>query len=226
VAILQSLREALRLPGSTVEPGVDSLALPAEPELAVVSIELEFAAYAEDCRIFGFLRVGTDRLSDALNDLDEYPLVDALVIGLADGRTAEARSLIVRRDELLAVRATGPRGMAARRSRRRPSPVTLLTGPYTVHGYMHTPPGADPLLAMRRRPPMVPLTEAWIEYASRGRLHRARVGTIIINRETIDWVRPAKAEEVHLPDLPAETAIDPRAKDLTGYIFTPGRQAL
>jgi hypothetical protein len=53
-----------------------------------------------------------------------------------------------------------------------------------------------------------------------GREHRARVGTIIINREVVDWVRLARDEEVALPNLPAETGPDPRAKDLTGHIRT------
>ena len=181
----------------------------ADPAPTGLAHEVEFAAYAEDCRIYGFIEIEAERLSDALNDAEAYQLRDVLLVDLEDLHAAE-------------VRVAGPRGNLARRGRTRPSPLTLKAGPYTIHGYLHAPPGADPILAMRRRKPMVPLTEAWIEYASGAEFHRARVGAIIVNRELLDWVRLSRDEEVRLPGLPAETAVDPRAKDLTGYIFTPG----
>ena len=98
--------------------------------------------------------------------------------------------------------------------------MTLKTGPYTIHGYLHGPPGADAVRQINRRRPMVPLTEAWIEYPAVGALHRARVGPIIVNHEILDWIRPSRDEEVHMPGLPAEKTIDPHAKVLTGYILT------
>ena len=191
-----------------------------EPVRAPLEVEVEFAGYAEDCRIFGFWRHDAERLSDALNAHEEYMLQHVLLAALDDGHTSEARELLVRRDELLAIRGAGPRGNVARRARTRPTPVTLKTGPYTVHGYLHGPPGADAVRQINRRRPMVPLTEAWIEYPAVGNLHRARVGPIIVNHEILDWIRHSRDEEVHMPGLPAESAIDPHAKDLTGYILT------
>lgn len=192
------------------------------PELASEFVpkptEVEFAAYAEDCRIFGFWRHDAERLSDALNANEEYLLHDVLLAALDDGHTTDAREFLIRRDEILAVRGAGPRGNLARRSRTRASPVTLQTGPYTIHGYLHGPPGADAVRQIRRRKPLVPLTEAWIEYPAAGQLHRARVGSIIVNHETLDWIRHSRDEEISTPGLPAESAIDPHAKDLTGYI--------
>ncbi len=96
----------------------------------------------------------------------------------------------------------------------------LQSGPYDVHGYLHGPPAADPIRQLVRRPPMVPFTEAWIVYQAAGQDHRARVGTLIVNRELLDWVRPARDEEVAIPSLPMEPYLDPRAKDLTGYIWS------
>jgi hypothetical protein len=191
-----------------------------EPVPAPVEVEVEFAAYAEDCRIFGFWRHDAERLFDALNAHEEYVLQHVLLAVLDDGHTSEARELLVRRDELLAIRAAGPRNNLARRTRTRPTPVTLQTGPHTVHGYLHGPPGADAVRQINRRRPMVPLTEAWIEYPAGGSLHRARVGPIIVNHEILDWIRHSRDEEVHMPGLPAESTIDPHAKDLTGYILT------
>jgi hypothetical protein len=193
-------------PDETVEPA------------ASPGLEVEFAAYAVDCRLFGFMRLTGDRMSDALNDALEYPLTDVMVVRLDDGLATQALELTVRRDELHAVRAAGPRGDPARRSRRRPSHMTLQTGPYVIHGYVHGVPGADPLQQVRRRKPMVPMTEAWLEYDSHGQHHRARAGTIIVNRELWDWIRLSREEELKLPDLPAETKPDPFAKDFTGYI--------
>ncbi len=188
------------------------------PALLVLP-EVEFAAYTEDCRIFGFLRLDAERLSDALNAQARLHLVDVLAVALDDGHAVPAAELWVAPDELLAVRASGPRGNPGRRSRTRPYPVMLQSGPYLVHGYLHGPPGADPIRQLARRKPMVPLTEAWIMYQAAGQDHRARVGTLIVNRELLDWVRPARDEEVVIPSLPMEPYLDPRAKDLTGYIW-------
>ena len=213
-ALWQRLRGAMggAAPGS---PATERILEPASDRP-----EVEFAGYAEDCRVFGFLRLDSDRLTDTLNAHETYVLVDAIAIGLEDGRSIEVGEMTVYRDELLAVRAAGPRGNSGRRSRVRPFPVTMQTGPYTVHGYVHTLPGADPILGVRRRRPMVPITEAWIEYASANEPQRGRVGTLIVNRELIDWMALSDDEAVRLPDLPPELNPGPLVKDFTGYILT------
>lgn len=219
VVLLRDLRRRLRAP----EPPPVPRAEPTELEpIAIPGREVEFAAYAEDCRVFGFTRLTGDRMSDSLNDATEYELTDVMVVRLNDGLATQATDLTVRRDELLAVRAAGPRGDPGRRTRRRPYPVTVQTGPYIIHGYVHGLPGADPIQQIRRFKPMVALTEAWIEYRSGAQNHRARVGNILVNRELWDWIRLSRDEEVGLPDLPAETRPDPGAKDLTGHIRSEG----
>jgi hypothetical protein len=215
--LLTDLRRRLRRTSQAPEPEPAELSSVEEPVREVR--EVEFAAYTEDCRLFGFARLDTERLTDFLNEHEQVVVSDVMVVALEDGQAGEAKELTVERAELLAVRATGPRGNPGRRGRMRPYPVTLQTGPYTIHGYLHALPGADPLKQLRLRKTMVPLTESWIEYASGGEAHRARVGTIIINRELLDWIRPSRDVEVRLPDLPAEAQPDPRAKDLTGYIW-------
>ncbi len=184
--------------------------------------EVEFAAYAEDCRVFGFVRLPSGRMSETLNDASDYLVSDVMVVRLDDGLAIQAVDTVVKRDEVLAIRAAGSRGDPARRTRRRPYPVTLKTGPYLIHGYLHELPGADPLQGIRRRKPMVPLTEAWIEYRTADQNHRARVGTILVNHELWDWIRLSRDEEVALPGLPAEMKPDPRAKDMTGHIRSEG----
>lgn len=179
--------------------------------------EVEFSAYTEDCRLFGFLRLAGERLSDALNDLDELHLDSVLLVALQDNRAIEMHQLVVARDELIAVRAAGPRGNAARRIRTRPSPVAVKAGPYMIRGHVHGPPGGDPLRRFRGSRPMVPMTEAWIEYEAGGSQHRARVGPLIVNTAFVDWVERATETDVRV-DLPVEMRIDPRAKDMTGNV--------
>lgn len=186
--------------------------------------ELEFSAYTEDCRLFGFVRLDGERLSDALNDLEEVHLDSVLLVALEDNRAIEMRDLVVARHELVAVRASGPRGNAARRVRTRPSPVAVKAGPYIIRGYVHGPPGGDPLRRFRSQRPMVPLTEAWIQYEAGGSPHRARVGPLIVNTAFVDWVERAKEADVRV-DLPVEMRIDPRAKDMTGHVrIAPGSE--
>ncbi|MFN2418679.1 MAG: hypothetical protein ABR593_07100 [Candidatus Limnocylindria bacterium] len=187
------------------------------PARSPLQREEEFAAYTEDCRIFGFIQLDSERLTDTLNAQEEFNLESVLLVALDDGRAVEAREMTVRRDELFAVRAGGPRGNMARRSRTRPSPLILKIGPYTIHGYLHVPPGADPLQHIRHRKAMVPLTGAWIEYRASGQDHRARIGTIIVNRAQIEWVDRSRDEDVRV-DLPVEARFDARAKDMTGYV--------
>ena len=49
-------------------------------------------------------------------------------------------------------------------------------------------PGADPVVAFRRRKAMVPLTDARDRYTLRGERREIRVDTLIVNREQIDWI--------------------------------------
>ena len=208
--------------GHSVPMEMEPVPLPAI-ESAREPIEIELAAYAEDCLVFGFVVIAVDRLTDYLNECETYELRDVLVVSLADGSASEAKTLTVECGELLAVRAAGPRGNVGRRGRTRPYPVTLRTGPYTIRGHLHGRPGGDPIKQLRLRRTMVALTESWIEYPCEGEVHRGRVGTIIVNRDAMDWIHLSADDEVRLPDLPAETRPDPHAKDLTGHIWVPVR---
>ena len=212
-----SIRERLRLVfrGADVEaPTTDDPAVPSAP-----TTELEVVAYAEDCRLFGHLALSAARLTDMLNEADEIELVDVAVEALADGRIVEMRSMVVRRDELLVVQATGPRGARERRQRTRPHPVAVKTGPYLVRGLLHALPTADPFVALRRRPPMVPLTDGSISYTVAGSTVVRRADTIIVNRAVIDWVTPGTDDEVAGPELPALPAAKGiLLKDFTGEI--------
>jgi hypothetical protein len=181
--------------------------------------QIEFVAYGEDCILSGMVRMEADRLTDMLNDHDEYLLVDVLVEGLTEERAVEVTEVLVRRDELLLVHAAGPRGNQDRRHRTRSHPVAIQAGPYHLRGYLHALPGADPVQSIRRRKTMVPLTDAWIEYPSVAGRQRRRVGTVVVNREQIDWIVPAVDDEVEMPDLPLSADKGVLVKDFTGALF-------
>jgi len=100
---------------------------------------------------------------------------------------------------LILVHASGPRGDAARRHRTQLQHVALKMGPYQVRGFLHALPGADPVAAMRRRKPMVPLTNVRIEFTFNGETREDRVETVIVNREQIDWVEVVEPDRVEFP---------------------------
>jgi hypothetical protein len=215
--MIESLGRRLRVVfGRSIEPA-ETLEPPRD--IARATQQVEFVAYGEDCVLSGTLSMETDRLTDMLNDHDEYLLVDVLVEGLTDERAVEVTEVLVRRDELLLVHAAGPRGNQDRRHRTRSHPVAMQMGPYHVRGYLHALPGADPVQAIRRRKPMVPLTDAWIEFPSPSGRQRRRVGTVVVNREQIDWIVPAIDDEIEMPDLPLSADKGPLLKDFTGALF-------
>ena len=163
---------------------------------------VDFVAYAVDCVLYGRVRLAAERLTDMLNTHDDLDLVDVMVERLDGQGAIEVKEVLVRRDELLLVHATGPRGNLGRRTRTREHPLAVRIGPYDVRGSLHASPGHDPLMTIIRRKPMVPMTDAWIEYLSGGERRRRRVGALIVNREQIDTVAHAVDEWSELPDLP------------------------
>ena len=201
--VIQSIGRRLRVVfqssgGADDGSGPDADLPPARALLPLV----EFVAYAEDCILYGRVRLAADRLTDMLNAHDEFDLVDVMVERLDGQGAVEVKEVIVRRDELLLVHATGPRGSQARRTRTREHRLAIRIGPYEVRGDLHAFPGHDPLLTIRRRRPMVPITDAWIEYVAGGERRRRRVGALVVNRDEIDTVALAIDEWVELPDLP------------------------
>ncbi|HEY3524363.1 MAG TPA: hypothetical protein VGK63_11740 [Candidatus Limnocylindrales bacterium] len=182
--------------------------------------EVEFVAYAVDCRLYGRLRLAGDRLTDMLNACEEYVLVDVLAESLDSGEVVETAEVVVRRDELVAVEASGPRGKTERRVRTRQHPLGLKAGPYLVEGYLHAGVGMDPLVAVRRRGPMVPMTDARIAYVSGGVRQLRDAVTILVNRDQAEWIAPAASDdEVAFPDVPVDPDRGPLLKDFTGQLW-------
>ncbi len=182
---LRRLRDRAR---SALHPArVEPPAVPAADEPA--NVDVTFVAYTEDCRVTGRVTLEGDRLSDMLNARGDLVLRDVLVESLVDGRSAHADEVPLSRDELIAVHAEQPRGDPARRTRTITYPVAVQSGTYVIRGNLHARPGTEPLASAYRRGPMIPLSNASIEYAVRGVPRRASADAIIVNRNTADWIQ-------------------------------------
>lgn len=179
---------------------------------------VDFVAYAEDCLLSGRVRLRHERLTDMLNAHDEIQLIDVMVERLDAPGAVEVTEVLVRRDEILLVHATGPRGDQARRQRTRQHALIIGLGRYEVRGYIHALPGSDPLTGIRRRKTMVPLTEATIDYVSGGAHQRRKAGAVVINREKIDVLARAFDEDLETLELPMPAEQGLLVKDFTGNI--------
>ena len=188
------LRLVLRQPGPSGRAGAafDAAGLP----------EVEFVAYSTSERLSGRVRLDKSRLTDMLNVHREFVLVDALAERLPEGGSMVVPEILVARHELALVRVGGPRGDRALRIPTTTHQMVLRSGRYLVTGWLHTSPGEDPLAALRARDPMVPLTDASILFRVGTDIVEEPGGTIVVNRELVDWVRRGELDARSL-DLPA-----------------------
>jgi hypothetical protein len=168
-----------------------------------------FVAYGEDCILSGEALLDADRLTDMLNDHDEYELAGVTVERFDDGEPLAVDEIVAMRDEIYMVHADGPRGDAARRHRTTPQHLAIKMGAYEVRGFFHALPGADPVEALRRRKTMVPITDARIGYWVHGVRRETRVETLIVNRELIDWVEQVVPDQEPFPTGPKRLAPKP-----------------
>lgn len=171
---------------------VDLLRLPEEifePDSVAEAPLVRFVAYTRHHRVYGWVRLQADRLTDLLNAHASLLLTDVEVEALEGGSTQSVDRVEIAAADLVAVHASGPRGDAAQRRRTRSHAVALQAGHYLIGGHLHVDPGADALVSLDDRPAMVPLTDAWVEYWSAGERARQAIGTIIVNRRAADWIR-------------------------------------
>ena len=80
--------------------------------------------------------------------------------------------------------------------------LVMRSGRYLIAGRMHSHAGEDPLAALRRRDPMVPLTDASIMFRVRADIVEEPAGTIVVNRDLVEWVREGELDARSF-DLPA-----------------------
>jgi hypothetical protein len=187
------LRLVLRQPGATRPfAPTDTHELP----------EVDFVAYSTSERLSGRIRLDAARLTDMLNRHREYVLIDALAERLPEGGSMVVPEILLARHELALVRVGGPRGDRALRVPTERNRLVLRSGRYTVAGRLHCNPGQDPLSAFRSREPMVPLTDASILFRIGSDIVEEPAGTIVVNRDLVEWLREGALDSRSL-DLPA-----------------------
>ena len=196
IVVIGSIGSRLRLvlrqpgpPGRAAAP--DTTGLP----------EVDFVAYSTSERLSGRIRLDSARLTDMLNTHREFVLVDALAERLPDGGSMVVPEILVGRHELSLVRAGGPRGDRALRIPTAQHRLVLKLGRYLVAGRLHSGIGEDPLAALRARDPMVPLTDAAILFRVGSDIVQEPAGTIVVNRDLVEWVRKGDLDARSL-DLP------------------------
>lgn len=196
------------------ETRVADAELPAADAPAVSSF-VELTIYADDSVASGCLALNADRLTDLMNRNTEFEFRNAFLESLEDGHGLTVETLVVERDEIFAVAVAGSRGDPGRRSRTRPIPVELRVGRYTVSGHIHAVPGANAITGFRHRSPMIPLTEATIEFDAPEGRRVARYATILVNRDLTETIAPATLSDVRPPELLPGPQDGRLAKDFT-----------
>lgn len=175
------------------------------PEAAGI---VDFVAYGDDCVLSGRTALDGERLSDMLNDHDEYALSGVSVERFDGGPPIVVDDVVVARNELWLVHAGPPRGSVGRRTRTAPQHVAIKMGPYQVRGFIHSLPGSDPIAGLARRKPMIPLTRARIGYTMLDEEREVRVETLIVNREQIEWLQIVEPDRAEFPGQPELTMPD------------------
>jgi hypothetical protein len=167
-----------------------------EPDAVPDAPFVRFAAYGAHERVFGWVRLQEDRLTDLLNAHDELHLLEVELETLATGLRGTVDEVVIHRHDLVAVQAHGPRGDAAQRRTTRTFPLAVQSGNYLISGYLHVQPGIDPIAFAQERPPMIPLTDALIEYWAHGKREHQAIGTIIFNRDSTDSIRVVSHDDL------------------------------
>jgi hypothetical protein len=171
---------------------------PSEPDFVADAPLVAFDAFLADHRVYGWIRLSTDRLTDVLNAQAELTLHNVQLERLPGGGLEWHDQLVLDRDRLLAVRAGGPRGDPARRQHLRLHPLIVQSGPFLIGGFLHAPPGIAPQAEIVGRPPMVPLSLGWLEYWADGHRRAQWSGTILFNRGLADAIDVVREEDLGL----------------------------
>jgi hypothetical protein len=153
-----------------------------EPEFSAYAPLVRFEAFLAAQRMFGWVRLEADRLTDLLNSHDLVELTNVLVEESRDGATILTDETSIPRSEIVAVVASGPRGDPSQRVETETHPVRVEAGAYRIGGLLHVQTGDDPAERFAQGGPMVPLTQAWLQYPWAEGARRDARATVIVNR--------------------------------------------
>jgi len=193
-------------------PNVQMTILPEVPDV------VDFVAYGADCILSGRTVLDGDRLTDMLNEYDEYALIGVTVERFDGGPSIVVDDVVVSRDELWLVHAGRPRGAVGRRKRTAPQHVGINMSPYQVRGFLHGVPGSDAVAGITRRKSMIPVTNARIAYTILGEEREVRVETVIVNRDQIEWLGAIEPDRAEFPTSRKGPTVDAKPRLATDSI--------
>lgn len=166
---------------------------------------IPFIGYAVGRRLIGYVECENERLTDLLNRSESLIIRDAFVENFADETIVNLGDGEVDRSILYAVEATGGRGEGARRIHTVRHRMQVQLGPYSALGLLHASPGQAPGTHLTSHGPMISLSDATLGYENCGLLAMRDVGTLIVNRDLVDWVRASEDEAIAFPGVPVLT---------------------
>jgi hypothetical protein len=193
---------------------------------------IDFRAFTPTAVVQGQLVLTADRLTDALNTGDgPLVLTEATLTDLGSLEETPVGTILVPREQLLVVAASGPSGSPSRRYRTKRVGADLTIGRYRVHGVLHGPPGSQPDAALYRRRPMVPVSEAVVSYSAAGQVVVESFDAVIIARDEVTEMallesRRLVPEPVSLPPDANDGGTTPLLEPSTRAIHTLGGSTL
>ena len=164
-----------------------------------------FVGYSLGRRLVGYVECDGGRLTDMLNRTESIVLREAFVESFEDDTVVNLGDGEVERSSLYAVEASGGSSEATRRLNTTSHRLRVQLGPYSALGQLHAQPGQMLLPYLHAGGPMIPLSDATISFAGRGTLQLRDVGTLIVNRDKLDWVRANDDEASAFPGVPVLT---------------------
>ena len=178
-------------------------------------MSIHIRAFAEDAILTGDLSLSADRLTDFLELETSFDVLNVKLQALEDARHVDVGTAAILRNEILAVETSGPRGATDRRLRTRVHPMQAQCGPYYIVGYVHALPTAGPFAGAHRRQ-ILPMTSTVVRYIMAGQLVEEVSEGLLLNRDRIDWLKPATGADLQLSDgIELAASLDPLAKDRT-----------
>ncbi len=161
-----------------------------------------FVGYALGHRLIGRVECDGGRMAELLDRVDSIVVHEAYVEAFTDDTVTNLGAFAVDRSSLFAVEAVDAveavEDVYGRRTFPQPRPsvnrqvrghrLQIQLGPYSALGLVDASPSelSQPLQASGS---MIPLHQATIGFAARAGVQLRDVGTLLVNREMIDWVR-------------------------------------
>jgi hypothetical protein len=190
------------------------------------TMPVELIAFTADRRIRGAIPLADDRLSDMLNSVPRIVVRGAEVQDVINGGPEQIADVTITVGSLVAVLASGRRGVETLRRRTDLHRARIGLVRYVVSGWLHVPPGAaapspsrDPQAVLAGRDLLVPLTEASITYDRGGETVTEDFETILVNRSHASWIDlddPSGGDDSHLLADRPKVYHAAMAKDFTG----------